>query len=152
MTFSERQQNEWQDYMTTENPPEQSSSFIMNLDCKTSREETEKCFREVGCSFSPVSLDKSLVWRNLSKQKSREELITTKLDWTVTILISDFQTHSSKSSPLHLFDQNTVKTVILWNIIIIIINNYFIFEYILKCDSKAEFSAQETFLLIIKIC
>lgn len=72
MTFSKRQQNVWQNNMTTETL---NKSFLYNefrLKNKSS-EETEKCFREVGCSFSPVSLDKSLAWKMEKFVQAKEE-------------------------------------------------------------------------------
>ncbi len=73
---------------------------------------------------------------------------------------------------LHLFDQNTVKTIQLWHGIITIQNNLFLFEYMFKCTKAVFFSiitpvvsvtqsseiiiiywftAQETFLIIINV-
>lgn len=81
MTFSDRQQNMWQNNKTTERKkPWTNPSFIMNLDWKT------KAGRKLKSALGKLDVLSALSvwikawhggWRNLSKQKRKEELITT---------------------------------------------------------------------------
>ncbi len=66
-----------------------------------------------------------------------------------TIFLNVFERSLLCSPTVHLFDQKYRKKVIFWNIIRIL-NNYFLFEYILKCNlllwCKLNFQHQTKFI------